>query len=511
MAPEDREQKYVEIRKAAEESLYFFCKVVLEMRDLNDYHKELCDWIQAGKRRQMVLWPRACFKTSIGVGFCLWKVAKNPEERILLMASTREDSWALLNLCRQMMEQRELLRGLWPEVFYKNPYSDSPQWSNSSLTVKRSGIYAESTFEVGSLESNIVGRHYTGALIDDLVTKDTSATDAQIKKVIEFWQLLRPVFVPMNAQIDYWELISGTRWHDADLYGWIMDKVPSVSVNKRGIWADNAEEDTIMGSILDKAKLSEIRETMDAAQFAAQYLNDPISSETAKFKLEDLAPYTYRKVPPGPFYCTVTMDPARKVGKSSDRTAIMSRLLSTDGHWYIEKTWAGRLHLSQRATKLFDFCMDLESFGYRPVQVGIEDVDGLDIPEFNSVMAQRRHYWSITEIRPRGRTKASRIDQLVKFAEQHRLHLREEDKETLTELIRCPHGRYDDRADALSMHADLKVGNPSAAAPRLPYLSPDAIAKRVKYRMRNEGEREPVGAMYAQDGFRATEESWVIE
>lgn len=509
MKPEEKTQKLLEIRDTAQADFYYFARNIIGLDKLVErYHGALCRRMQS-RRRQMILWPRGTYKSTISMAYALWLVVNNPEHRILIACDTTDVAVARLAVLKSWMERNELLRALWPEIFWENPQGQAPRWAEKAATVRRKGTYTEATFEAGGVDVNIVGRHYTAAVLDDLVTMATVETDRAIQKTINYYQLLRPVFLPGGVDgKGFLELIDGTRWHDNELYGWILENDRDVIPDIRGILDDDNPEETILGPDFTIDQLRSIRSTMTAYQFSCQYENSPISSDTAMFKQDDIAPMKYRTLPTGIYLCTVTMDPARKAGKSSDRTAITCRLLDHSGHWWIEKEWAGRLLLAGRARRLFEFCAELDGRNFHPVMVGIEDPDGMDIPAFRDEMAKNQKWWSVVEIRHRGRTKESRVGQIQAIAEAHRLHLREEMKELESELYRFPHGRYDDRADSLSMHYELEVSSPSVAKQALPYLCPDAIAERVARRTTEAG-RMPIGSFFDSNDSPAVQESWI--
>lgn len=503
----DEEDRLDEIREAAESRFFYFARYVLALDKLNDYHAGLCDWMQKrSHRRALVLWPRGTYKSTISLAFILWKIIHNPEERILIACSTSEVARDRLKVLKGWMERSPLLKGLWPHIFWKDPAMQAPEWTDRSVTVRRKGNWAEATIEAGGVEVNIVGKHYTGSLLDDLVVKDTVDTEKAITKTIDYFRLLRPVYVAAGASGEgFWEVIDGTRWNDSDLYGWLLENDKGVKTNIRGIWTDETESETILGKELPRSVLEQIRATMTAYQFSCQYLNTPISSDTAMFKEDDIRPFRFDGSPPSPCITTVTMDPARKAGKAHDRTAIVARCVSQNNHWYVEKAWAGRLLLAGRSSRLFDFCFDLETRGYKPSMVGIEDPDGLEIQSFKEAMARNGHWWTVMEIKHRGRTKESRVAQIQHIVENHRLHLRASQTMLEQELYRFPYARFDDLADALAMHYELPIGHPSQRKPTLPYLSPDAIAARHQARVKGEGLPADVGFQYKRRQMRVEE------
>lgn len=502
------------IRSEAEGSLYYFAKHVLGYSDLNDHHERLCDWMQdPNRRRQRVLWPRGTYKTTIGLCFLLREIILDPEARWLIYSANREEAKKRLKVLKTHMERNRMLPGLWPKIFFDDPVSQSPKWTDEICTVRRRGIYTEETFETGSLEKSITGRHYTGAMCDDLVTNENYRSQIGLQAAIDGWQDLRPVLAKgRQGKATYKELVLGTVYDDGDLYGWQDENVPESDLarNTRGIWTDDTESETILGNDLTPEMLAEIRRSMTSSQFVHQYLNERVSSDTAMFKEEDLKAGEYSVEPESSMYVTICMDPGRKIGSKNDKTAITVRGVTLDGHIWALEDWSGRLLLRERAVKLHDICTEVDK-RRKVSRVGIEDTDAVNIKAFEDVCSERRKWFGVDEIKPRGRTKGSRVEKVQPATEQKRFHLRSNMVESKVQFVRFKAGsaRRDDLADSWSMHWDLDDGRPSAPKVVEPYMTPDAMAARVKRQMGRMGQKAAVGA-FARGGRKKhhVEISW---
>lgn len=483
---EEREASLAEIKAKAEESLFYFCKYILGLSKLNEeFHEPLCDWIQDEEtgRRKMVLWPRGTYKSSISVGFCLWTVIHNPKEMWLVSSSVVDLGRTRIAALREHMETNRMLKALWPAIFWQNPQEQAKDWTENTLTVRRPGGCDEPTFSVGGVDRTVAGHHYTRGLLDDLVTEVNVKSETGIEAPKTYFRALRPVYIAEGVDgKGFGELIDGTRYRDNELYGFLIDEDVGLATNTRGLWADDEKTRTILGDHLTPAMFYELTKTMTAAEVACQYFNNPIDDETAHFKSSDIEPFMYDELPPGQlFTVTVTMDPAKKAKAGADRTAISARLTSSDSHLFYDATWAGRLNLAGRAERLHAFCLDLEKRRLRPTKVGIEDPDGLEIKAFENVCQRTGKYFSVTEIKHRGRTKQSRVFRMQPAAEQHRMHIRRntDGKEAASELYRFGYGSFDDRADAMAMHEDFDIGTPGWPKQFEHFMSINSIIERA--------------------------------
>src|SRR6185369_3285834 len=76
----------------------------------------------------------------------------------------------------------------------------------------------EATITAAGIDNNLVGGHYDLIIFDDPVSRDNVGTMDQIEKVIIRYKDSLDLLEPHGKLI-----LMGTRWHDSDLYGWILD------------------------------------------------------------------------------------------------------------------------------------------------------------------------------------------------------------------------------------------------------------------------------------------------
>jgi hypothetical protein len=193
------------------------------------------------------------------------------------------------------LQYNDLLTGLFREYLPKNPETDADRWTLEELEL------AGNSIEVGSVEGNLVSRHYRGMIHDDLVDKENSRTVDQIIKVIDWWKLAQSLL-----EADGMEIIIGTRWTFNDLYGHLLTsflgkeftdkeeeyrKQPVVEFHKDRYhylrylcWQDPVnEKGSTFPTLFPEERLKQLKEEQ-GEHFPGQYLNDPFLGSDSPFQ-----------------------------------------------------------------------------------------------------------------------------------------------------------------------------------------------------------------------------------
>jgi predicted phage terminase large subunit-like protein len=312
----------------------------------------------------------------------------------------------------------------------------------------------EATVTTYGVGGNLVSQHYDVIIMDDVVNRDLVGTPEQIQKTILFYKDALDLLEPSGTLI-----IIGTRWSDADLYGWILDKsnperaYEDFSTFIRQAYTGNLETETDLKLLFPEKFtrdiLVDLKKNKGPLEFANQYMNDPMPSEEAKFKpqwfkqvLED--ELKWRQMT---YYTTV--DPAIGQNKNSDRTAIVTVGVDEFNNWFLVNVIWEKLLPSDTINYIF---ANWERF--QPRQIGVEMVAFQKSLQYalHDEMRRRNIYLPIVELKA-SRSKEERIEGLIpRYANGSIYHLtqcpfREELEE---ELMRFPRGKHDDCADALA-------------------------------------------------------------
>lgn len=450
-------KKEMDARKYTKD-LFLFNKEVLQVEGkngefpLSDFHKEMCDFIMTKSKKKLVLVPRGHLKsTLITIGYSLMRIAQDPSVRILIANATYDMATSFLGQIKKHLQNNEIFRG-----YYGDLAKNASRWSENMISVPQLKPFEkkEATVTTYGVGGNLVSQHYDLIIMDDVVNRDLVSTPEQIQKTILFYKDALDLLEPTGTLI-----IIGTRWADSDLYGWILDKsnperaFEDFDLFFRQAYTGNLETGENLKMLYPQKFTQEIIEGLKRSkgpmEFAAQYMNDPMPAEEAKFKpqwfkqvLED--ELKWREMS----YFTM-VDPAIGQLKTSDSTAIVTIGVDQFNNWFVVNVIWDKLLPNQIIDYVF---ANWERF--QPRQIGVEMVAYQKSLQYALVdeMRRRNIYLPIVELKA-SRSKEERIEGLIpRYANGSIYHLtqcpyREELEE---ELMRFPRGKHEDVIDALA-------------------------------------------------------------
>jgi len=206
-------------------NLFEFNRKVLKVEDgpgrvpLADFHKELCSFVETWdkERRKLILIPRGHLKSSlVTVGYSLQQIAKNPKIRILIANATYQMAVAFLSQIKDHLVKNETFIEM-----YGSLGDNAAKWTESMIKIasdEESYERKEPTVTAYGIGGSLTSQHYDLIILDDLVNRENIGTKEQIEKVILSYKDCLDLLEPDGHLV-----MIGTRWHDADLYGWIKD------------------------------------------------------------------------------------------------------------------------------------------------------------------------------------------------------------------------------------------------------------------------------------------------
>ena len=450
-------------------SLYLFNKECLKAEEGKDrvelgaFHRKLCDFVDANPTRQkLILVPRGHLKsTLVTIGKVLQWIAQDPSVRILIANATYSMSVSFLTVIKRHLQFNED----YMQVF--GPIARNPEkWSENAITLasaKSIGGEKETTIFCYGVGGNLTSQHYDKIILDDIINEDTVNTRDQIEKTLQFYRLCQPL-LEKNGEL----IIIGTRYHEDDLYGHIMNKENGLIqdfevLEKRAIWDelwDEGKKEYVKGEILwpekySLADLSEKKRKMGPYDFSSQYLNYPVAPSTADFRREWFKYYDVTDLRGLEMNKYLLVDPAISQDKEADYTGMIVVGVDQSANIYVLDIVRERMLPSQIINEIFRL-----NERWHPMTTGIEEVGFQRTLRYTlqKEMQERKRYITITELKPRARNKDQRIKGLQpQYANGKVLHNRDlvfniylED-----ELLRFPRGKHDDLCDALSYCLDL--------------------------------------------------------
>lgn len=257
-----------------ETAYYTVCKYIT-CRSLQPLHASIIHNV-SDNQASMDLAPRGHGKSTIGdVDFCITKVLRNPDIRIMIGSKTQTQASAFLKEIRTHFEQNvNLIR-----IFGEWKKSRDNVWNDKEFTVnRRTVIKKEATVSALGASGAVVSKHFDIIIGDDLVGFENARTEAQRKVLKEwFYSSLYPTLEP-DGEIH----ILGTRYSPMDLYEDLI-KSKNYKINvQQAITIKDGQEYSLWESKFSLEKLRSIREEAGLIIFNMQYQNN---TELAKGKI----------------------------------------------------------------------------------------------------------------------------------------------------------------------------------------------------------------------------------
>ena len=210
----------LELAERGKEDLFFFVKGILGYDRLSpDLHGELCTFLEKTRSwpRRMTLMPRSHFKTTIvTIGQSMQDVARDPNIRILLVASSSTNAKRFLLEIQKHFQGNKMFRWLYPEIV--PPELTKARWNAEELEVPRDVMFREPTIDTIGSKGAAASRHYNIIRGDDIIAEKELQSQIEMEKTIEWASGLESLLVsPIEDRIDF----VGTRWRTDDVYAWL--------------------------------------------------------------------------------------------------------------------------------------------------------------------------------------------------------------------------------------------------------------------------------------------------
>src|SRR3990167_10662300 len=298
--------------------------------DICKEHTGLCRFLQFDAHKfKLILMPRFSLKSCIVTqGYSLWKLIKNPNNRVLIYSDSATKSQGFLQGIKNHIygdAPNSSFREYFPS-WETDPHKG--KWNESQIVVRtRTFAHVEPTVDTGGIESSKVGMHYDIIIFDDIVSDLNVTTKSQMDKVYDCYKKSLSLLKPGGEVI-----IVGTRWHFGDAYGRILNE----NQGNFGIFIQSAEDKGIypFESIgLTKEFLEQQKKEQGSYIYSCLYKNSPVDDSTALFKYTDFNFYgDIRNIDHEKLFMTCTCDTA---GDGEDFTGITVVGTDSDLNMYI--------------------------------------------------------------------------------------------------------------------------------------------------------------------------------
>lgn len=450
------------------ENFYEFNRDILGWPDIYEpLHRKVCNFVQNNvkKKKLLILMPRGSFKSSIvTIGFSLWRIAQNPGERIMLANATYPMACQFLSQIKNHLTRNKKFIELFGHLA-----AEADTWRENCITVSREKSYEkkEPTIWAFGGDSNVVGSHYSVAILDDMVNDKTITTREQIDKTIAFYRNTLDLVDP-NKGGNLEVIVIGTTWDYSDLYAWILDEETNIIQDFEILKMPAYTGEWKKGKLLFPPRLTwkhleEKKRQQGSSHFNAQYMLDPVPLEDALFKFQ-FKYYDQTDITGLQLNKFVTIDPALSQKKEADYSAMTCIGIDKNNDWYVLDLWRDKVNPKRLLDQIFYW-----DDKWKPIAVGIETTAFQKTLQFFAYeeMKRRNHHVPLKELVHTDQSKDQRIRGLEPRYETgsvfHNKLLAYND--TLEdELRRFPKGKNDDMIDALA--SQLEIGFPSKVAER---------------------------------------------
>lgn len=207
------DEQRVALREVFKASLYRTAKYLLGYKEITAYtHRETVQCLESPTTRKLIVLPRGCFKSSLGsASYPIWRLLKNPNERILLDSELYSNSKNFLREIKGHLESPTLT-----ELF--GPFRNDSCWNEGEILInQRNRIYKEASITASGIGSEKTGQHYSVIICDDLNSPSNSATQEGRDKVVQHYRYLTSILEPDGTLV-----VIGTRYAEMDIPGFIL-------------------------------------------------------------------------------------------------------------------------------------------------------------------------------------------------------------------------------------------------------------------------------------------------
>jgi predicted phage terminase large subunit-like protein len=442
-------------RELARRSMRHFIERVMPSYIFDAVHElaiaELQAFWEAIERRESprlaIFMPPRVGKSQLSSIFLpAWGLGRSPDKEIVVAAYAS-------NLADDFSKKaRELLR----EPDYQRIFE------STRLHKDMASVDAWRTTRMGGYTSVGVGGGLTGkgadCLIIDDVYKDRADADSEsYRKLVEDW-FKSTAYTRLQPGAGC--LILFTRWHEADLGGFIEEQMQHEGF-KTLRFAAIAEEDESFRkegeSINPKRRSVEdylrIKKTVGMREWQCLYQQDPVPAEGTLFKQDTIRYYDKdieadtkdRKKLPDLADMTAFSAWDFSTGRGTDFTVGMTAALDRDYNLYILDVKRGKWTSFDIAEKIIDNAVE-HNTRYNGMEQG--QLSAMIEPILNKRMSERKQFITITPLKPGRQNKIARSMTIQARVEQGKVFLPANAPwlaDFLAELLKFPNGKNDDQ------------------------------------------------------------------
>jgi len=421
----------------------------------------VADFLNQRAFRMALYLPRWHLKTTFGAVFVTQDILTDPEHTWMIKCGVYGNAAQIMSLI-YYRARTDAMVDVWGDL-------RGDIWSSTGLdfsTRKPAEHDRQPNVYISGSESEVTGQHPWGGFIDDASGEQNSKTYDQCKKVTDDYE--NKLFVITGPILQ-----ALTRWHLADMGGYIIEKNIELrktkpgsaniyEILKRPVYNEMMEP--LFPEIYPVEWIEEKRAALAGFRFQAQMMLNPLNPEDQVFKEEWIKPWvfeTYESIKNEKLSIYILDDPASSKRGSADETAIMVVGVSSTFHLYVMDESVKRYNSIEHIDELFKLRAKWRDFkigDFKPdwtlKRTGMEK-GGLEQtlkPFLRQRMEMTGDIFYCYPLNPGNSAdaKKSRIVGIQPWAIQGMLHILGSLKKCITDIISYGAAKHDDRVDAIA-------------------------------------------------------------
>ncbi len=419
-----------------------------------DFHYEwfddFVDLMEGDIREIALIAFRESAKTSFSKIFLVWLIVYAKRKYINV------DSFSITNAERILfdivfaLQTNPKIKNDFGELYNAKRDSDEVTQKRINNFITNNGVRVEAHSTGKSVRGRLHGNQRPDfLLLDDFETNDTKDSKAHTQGVIEHINEFKSG-LDSQAKIIY----LGNYITENGSVQSIIDRAKTdhrlrvrivpVEVDGKPTWASKYVMTDAEAVGTDKVSLEDKKRQLGSLVYSTEMLNQPISSETQKFKKGMFKYITREKVQSMNTRKFATIDTALSKEAHSDKTGVVRNYVNIENFWHL----SGK-NYTVSPKGLIDLLFILHDEGMEKIGIETTTYTQAIEPFFQEECRKRGKYPYIVQLKHGGVMKESRIESLVAPYEAGSIyHIEGECDEMEEQLLKFPVGLHDDIIDA---------------------------------------------------------------
>ncbi len=488
VAPSPKEVARRKIREACEANLLTFARLVGPKRVYGAVHEDLFGWWTSEGRADntLCLLPRDHQKSHCAAVKAAWDIIKHPWMTILYVSATADLAEKQLYAIKNILTSDKVMY-YWPNLINKDE-GKREKWTAMEISVdhpkrKEEGV-RDPSIKAAGLTTNITGFHANRIYLDDVVVPLNAYTEEGRSKVASMYSQL--------ASIKTTEAITtavGTRYHPRDLYDTLLKR--EIEIYKDGelteskalydvyqkvvetdgeyLWPKTQREDGRSFGFDENELAKKKAEYLDAAQFYAQYYNNPNDPSSAKISPEYFQYYDRKNInmvdghwrhKHARLNVFAAIDFAFSLSKVADYTSIAVIGVDADRNYYILDLFRFK---TQKIKVYFDKILEAHNkWEFRKLRAEVTIAQEIIVEDLKqNYIRPNGLVMSIDKYRPSRNegTKEERMTATLspRYENGQMWHYKGGNCQVLEEELKLKHPPHDDVMDSVTAAVDISV------------------------------------------------------